>query len=485
MLRISRLIQVAKCVTPIASKRIVSFPKTQVNLLPKRQFSHSNTQYKVVPFNLADIGEGITECELIQWFVKEGDDISQFDRICEVQSDKASVEITSRFDGKIKALHYKQGDMAQVGAPLIDIDVSGHIEAESFDAPSSPAKESEIQPSSHPVSFSSEPEKPTKPQPAHLQTFATPAVRRVAKENNVDLSQVTGTGKDGRILKEDVLNYVKNPQAATASTTSAPAQSASTPITQIVEDEIRPLSGIQRAMFKTMTKSLQIPHFGFKEEIVVDPMNLVRKQINEQLAQLSNPHAIKKISYMPIMIKALSIALKDYPVLNSQLLNGEDASKAQLLYRGRHNIGVAMDTPGGLVVPNIKDVQNKSIIEIATELSRLQEAGKTNSISAADLKDGTISLSNIGVIGGTYLSPVVVSTEVCICAVGKIRKLPRFVTETDYLTGKEVEKVIPQNIMEMSWTADHRVIDGATMARFAVRWKSLLENPTSLLAELK
>jgi 2-oxoisovalerate dehydrogenase E2 component (dihydrolipoyl transacylase) len=377
--------------------------------------------------------------------------------------------------------------MAQVGNPLIDIDVSGHIEAESFDAPSSPAKESEIQPSSHPVSFSSEPEKPTKPQPAHLQTFATPAVRRIAKENNVDLSQVTGTGKDGRILKEDVLNYVKNPQAAAtpASATSAPAQPASTPITQIVEDEIRPLSGIQRAMFKTMTKSLQIPHFGFKEEIIVDPMNLVRKQINEQLAHPSNPHAIKKISYMPIMIKALSVALKDYPVLNSQLLNGEDVSKAQLLYRGRHNIGIAMDTPGGLVVPNIKDVQNKSIIEIASELNRLQEAGKTNSISSADLRDGTISLSNIGIIGGTYLSPVVVSTEVCICAVGKIRKLPRFVTETDYLTGNEVEKVIPQNIMEMSWTADHRVIDGATMARFAVRWKSLLENPTSLLAELK
>lgn len=241
------------------------------------------------------------------------------------------------------------------------------------------------------------------------------------------------------------------------------------------EDKVIPLSMIQKAMFKQMTKSLSIPHFGFADEIVLDNATAFRSALNAHVAKTPEKYNFKKVSYMPIFIKALSIALEDYPILNACVIDGEEASSAKLKYRASHNIGVAMDTPNGLLVPNIKNVQNLSVLEIASELARLQEAGKKNALSMADLKDGTVSLSNVGMIGGTYLNPVVVTSEVAIAAVGKMQRLPRFKMVEE--NGKMVERVVAQSIVNVSWSADHRVIDGATVARFSEAWKSVVENP--------
>ncbi|ORY47441.1 hypothetical protein BCR33DRAFT_678243, partial [Rhizoclosmatium globosum] len=481
---------------------------------------------KKVPFLLADIGEGITECELIQWFVKEGDQIEQFTKICEVQSDKASVEITSRYDGVVGKLYYKQGDMARVGTPLVDIEME--------DASSSAVSESAAESSTTPVA--SEPEVVN-----HGEIFATPGVHRVARENGVNLAHVKGTGKNGRITNEDVLNFKANalsspttgkgaagakadvlatpavrhfakeqgvdlslvkgtgkegritkedvlafksqpaptpstvaptPQpSAKPATTTPPSQSqpqASPSATQQSPQEtIKPLTAIQKAMFKQMTKSLAIPHFGYADTVHLDAAISFRNALNKHLA--GSPYkGVSKVTFMPIFMKALSLALVEYPLLNAKVL--EDGTDVKLVYRGAHNIGVAMDTNVGLIVPNVKNVQDKSILDIAVELDRLKEAAKKG-LSTADLAGGTITLSNIGTIGGNWMHPVCVTSEVCIGALGKTERVPRF----EVVNG--VETVVGKSLMPVSWNADHRVVDGATMARFVQVWKKYLENP--------
>lgn len=179
-----------------------------------------------------------------------------------------------------------------------------------------------------------------------------------------------------------------------------------------------------------------------------------------------------KMTFMPFFIKAVSLSLQHYPVLNSHF----SSDSSTITYKASHNIGVAMDTANGLLVPNIKDVQVKSVVEIAKELDRLMQLGQAGQLGMVDLTGGTFSLSNIGAVGGTYARPMLLPPEVAIGAFGRVRKLPRY---TD--TGE----VAPTHIMEVSWSADHRVIDGATVARFSNLWKTFLEAPATMLTALK
>ncbi|KAI8922908.1 2-oxoacid dehydrogenases acyltransferase-domain-containing protein [Entophlyctis helioformis] len=449
----------------------------------------------VMPFMLADIGEGITECEVIQWFVKEGDRVEQFSKICEVQSDKASVEITSRYDGVIKKIYYKTGDVARVGHPLVDIQMDGApAAAASAPAPAAPAKAAAPAPAKSAAPAKAASASASASAPKDLEgiekalTYATPAVRRVAKEHNVDLRDVVGSGPNGRVLKGDVIAFVNGEQASSAPAAATHAPAAAAPrASTAAADETVPLTPIQKAMFKAMTKSLQIPHFGFSDEITLDATTAFRKTVNEHLKTLpAGTYPFNKISYMPIFLKALSTALREFPVLNACVVDGEaGASQAKLLFRGSHNIGIAMDTPQGLIVPNIKNVQDKSIFEVAADIERLKQAGKKGGISPADLQGGTITLSNIGNIGGTLLHPVLVSSEVCIGAIGRVQRLPRFETVFDPVSGRETERVVAKEILNVSFNADHRVIDGATVGRFVQLWKSYLENPAMLAVLLK
>ncbi|KAI9093054.1 2-oxoacid dehydrogenases acyltransferase-domain-containing protein [Phlyctochytrium arcticum] len=467
----------------------------------RRLFHIQPPVQKVVPFLLADIGEGITECELIQWFVKEGETVEQFSKICEVQSDKAAVEITSRYDGIIKKLYCKAGDVAYVGAPLVD------IETNEFPDDASPA--------------AAEPEMAARPSEAVLPAavaakeesklglsgqedayiLATPAVRRIAREHKIDLVRISGTGPGGRVLKGDVLAFVSGTATSAAptparpaaagkeapkATASAPGSTYTPPAIVRGEDKTVPLGPIQKAMYKAMTKSLQIPHFGYSDEIILNSASSFRGSINRSLKNSPNSHKypFKKISYMPIFMKAMSMALHEFPVLNAALV-GEDAASAQLKYRSAHNISIAMDTPNGLIVPNVKNVEQKSIIDIAADLERLKEAGQRNALTPADLKDGTITLSNIGNIGGTVLHPVLVTNQVCIAAVGRVQRLPRYETVFDPVTGEKKEIIVPKEVLHVSFNADHRVVDGATMARFVQLWKRFLEEPAILTAEMR
>ncbi|CAG8485734.1 1509_t:CDS:2 [Paraglomus occultum] len=474
-----------------------------------REFHATEARDVVKSFLLADVGEGITECEVVQWFVEPGSRVSEFEKICEVQSDKASVEITSRYTGTVKKLHYKVGDMAKVGLPIADIELEeevGLTEVEEADpeigregSPTEPLSASLDQDSVVEDVLTVKALKEIAPENkdvASVLTLATPAVRRLAREHQIDLRLIKGSGKAGRIMKEDVTVFVRkrSDEGIAEPTSFSPISSTA------MTDTLNPLSKIQSSMFKAMTKSLAIPHFGYSDEYILDSVFAFRDSLNAEISRHKEKYAFSKITFMPIFIKSFSMALEEFPILNSSVVvvdenetiigGSEDAirdrtdvGRVRLRYRSEHNVGIAMDTPNGLIVPNIKSVQRKSIFEIAGELHRLQDLGKRNAIPVSDFKDGTITLSNVGIIGGTYLSPVVVSGEVCISAIGRIQRVPRF--EMIEEQGRLVEKIAGKRIARVSFSADHRVIFGATIARFSQSWKNLLENPLVLAARLR
>uniref|UniRef100_A0A3Q4GYD4 Dihydrolipoamide acetyltransferase component of pyruvate dehydrogenase complex n=1 Tax=Neolamprologus brichardi TaxID=32507 RepID=A0A3Q4GYD4_NEOBR len=416
-------------------------------------FCPAVNQGPIVQFKLSDIGEGIMEVTVKEWYVKEGDKVSQFDSICEVQSDKASVTITSRYDGVIKKLYYDVDATAFVGKPLVDIETeSGSGETSEEDVVETPAMAQEEH---------------THQEIKGHKTQATPAVRRLAIENNIKLSEVVGTGKDGRILKEDILNFLAKQTGAILPPAAVKPPPATPKPVFTGKDVTEPLKGVQKAMVKTMTVALKIPHFGYCDE--VDLSRLVA--LRSELKPLAESRGVR-LSYMPFFIKAASLGLHHFPILNASV----DEDCQNITYKASHNIGLAMDTSQGLLVPNVKNVQLLSVLEIALELNRLQVLGASGQLGTADLMGGTFTLSNIGSIGGTYAKPVILPPEVAIGALGKIQVLPRF---------DAAGQVVPAHIMKVSWSADHRIIDGATMCRFSNLWREYLENPASMVLDLK
>ena len=297
--------------------------------------------------------------------------------------------------------------------------------------------------------------------------LATPAVRGLLKELDLDILQVTGTGKDGRVLKEDVHRH-----AASRSSTQSP----SGPFTTSEQSEERlKLSPIQAQMFKTMTRSLSIPHFLYADEIDITALSVLRHRLNT--ASSRDPASQPKLSYLPFIIKALSLALLDFPLLNARIDTTSPDNIPTLVLRKHHNIGIAMDTPQGLLVPNLKSVQSHTITSLATELSRLQSLAKAGSLSAKDLAGGTITVSNIGSIGGTYVSPIIASQhEIAILGIGKVRTVPRFGVDG---------QVVRREVCHFSWSADHRVVDGATMARVGERVRALVEEPGRMIVRMR
>ncbi|KAL2178540.1 2-oxoacid dehydrogenases acyltransferase-domain-containing protein [Thermothelomyces heterothallicus CBS 202.75] len=456
-----------------------------------RAFHASRPLLAVKPVLLADIGEGIVECEIIQWFVEPGARVEEFSPLCEVQSDKASVEITSRFAGVVKKLYYDAGEMAKVGKPFVDIDIQGDANEENSGTaarPEAPQMEAEAQAAQKPVrspaaetataqadiSTGQEPATAPKAKGKHA-TLATPAVRHLSKELKVDISEIEGTGRDGRVLKEDIYKFVERRNAASTQAPSPQPQETRVPLTRT-----------QEMMFKTMTRSLSIPHFLYADEVDFTSLVELRGRLNKVLAK-SGPSdgRVGKLSFLPFIIKAVSMALYKFPILNARVDvdgtgNGNGNGKPALVFRSQHNIGVAMDTPSGLLVPVIKNVGSLNILDIAAELARLQGLANAGKLSPQDMTGGTITVSNIGNIGGTYLSPVVVEREVAILGVGRMRTVPAFST----VPGEE-DRVVRRQVCNFSWSADHRVIDGATMARAAEVVRAIVEEPDVMVMHLR
>ncbi|RGP65665.1 2-oxoisovalerate dehydrogenase e2 component dihydrolipoyl transacylase [Fusarium longipes] len=464
-------------------------PRASMNASSTRWFGESRRLMAVKPVVLADIG--IVECEVIQWFVEPGARVEEFSPLCEVQSDKASVEITSRFSGVVKKLHYEAGEMAKVGKPFVDIDIEGEAKAEDVEAISDQAGDkADVPPPPPPPPSESKPEQiqiqtppgapvetPAK-EKGKCASIATPAVRHLSKELKIDISNVEGTGRDGRVLKEDIYRFIKERDAKDSVQQIAPTSTPSQPQNASVQTEtVTPLSNTQLQMFKTMTRSLTIPHFLYADEVDFSSLVELRQRLNRVIAKGPSVEGQpSKLSYLPFIIKAVSLALNQYPMLNARVDVDPKTNKPCLVHRSQHNIGIAMDTAGGLVVPVIKNVASLNILSIAAELSRLQALATQGKLKPADFQGGTITVSNIGNVGGTYVSPVIVEREVAILGIGRMRTVPAF---------DENDNVVKKQITNFSWSADHRVIDGATMARAAEVVRQIVEEPDLMVMHLK
>lgn len=413
----------------------------------------SGTQ--VEDFILPDIGEGIVECELVEWLVAEGDMIEEDQPIADVMTDKALVQIPAMHNGKVVKLYYAKGEIAKVHSPLFAVEIAATGQtAAVVEAPKAA-----------PVAQAAAPKAPVAPantattKVVNEKAVASPAVRRVARELNVNIHQVPGSGKKGRVYKEDVLAFNEAPAVSATAAVVANAVSGGT--------RVEPIRGVKAAMAKAMVNSVStIPHFTYCEEIDMTNLIKLRGELKEVYAKQDI-----KLTMMPFFMKAMSLALKQFPLVNTQV--NDDCT--ELTYFDDHNIGMAVDSKVGLLVPNVKQVQTKSILDLAGDITRLTNDARSGRVATDDLKGGTITISNIGAIGGTVATPIINKPESAIVALGKLQKLPRF---------NDKGEVEARSIMQVSWSGDHRIIDGGTIARFCNLWKSFLEEPSNMLVHM-
>ncbi|TMN93693.1 dihydrolipoamide acetyltransferase [Pseudoalteromonas phenolica] len=417
-------------------------------------------------FILPDIGEGIVECEIVEWLVSEGDTIVEDQAVCDVMTDKALVQIPAKYDGVVEKLYYQKGEIAQVHSPLFQMLLAGgngNVQTSSV-AESNPAAKAETQNTAVKTQL-----------PKNGKAIASPAVRRLAREQDIDINLVPGSGKNGRVYKEDIARFVSGETKHHAVVETKPASTNNNaPVVQASQavtsggTRVEPIRGMKAAMAKQMVSSVStIPHFTFSDEIDLTDLIALRKELKEQYAKEGI-----KLTMMPFFIKALSLAIKEFPIVNSQV--NDDCT--EITYFDDHNIGMAVDSKLGLLVPNIKGCQGKSIVDVAQDVTRLTDAAREGRVSPDDLKGGTISISNIGAIGGTTATPIINKPEVAIVALGKLQHLPRFDSQGN---------VVSRAIMQVSWSGDHRVIDGGTIARFNNLWKAYLENPAKMMMAMR
>jgi 2-oxoisovalerate dehydrogenase E2 component (dihydrolipoyl transacylase) len=418
-----------------------------------------------IDFILPDIGEGIVECELVEWLVKEGEVIVEDQPIADVMTDKALVQIPAMHSGVVEKLYYKQGEIAKVHSPLFAMTPEG--ESSTNDTVAVKA-EPEVNASVDTVKVASVTKEVAAPlvssssvkgvasnaKADNGKALASPAVRRVARELDINIHQVEGSGKKGRVYKDDVVAYSQNGSGVISTVVAGTTN-------------VEPIRGIKKVMATAMQNSVStIPHFTYCEEIDLTELIALRGELKEVYAKQDI-----KLTMMPFFMKAMSLAIKEYPVVNSKV--NDDCT--ELTYFNDHNIGMAVDSKVGLLVPNIKQVQTKSILDLANDIMRLTNDARSGRVASEDLKGGTITISNIGAIGGTVATPIINKPEVAIVALGKLQKLPRFNEQGD---------VEARSIMQVSWSGDHRVIDGGTIARFCNLWKSFLEKPSHMLVHM-
>jgi 2-oxoisovalerate dehydrogenase E2 component (dihydrolipoyl transacylase) len=416
-----------------------------------------------IDFILPDIGEGIVECELVEWLVKEGEIITEDQPIADVMTDKALVQIPAMHSGVVEKLYYQQGDIAKVHSALFAMTPEGELvnrKAEKVDCiTNTVAKENDKSIPNNETLSIIKVAMPLTPNSTE-KILASPAVRRVARELEVNIQQVKGSGKKGRVYKDDVLAYQVHSQQLSTRSNQHLHVSGGT--------RVEPIRSVKKLMASAMQESVStIPHFTYCDEIDLTKLVHLRLALKADYAKQDI-----KLTMMPFFMKAMSLALKHYPIINSQV----NTDCTELTYFNDHNIGMAVDAKVGLLVPNIKHVQTKSIINLAQDIMRLTDDTRSGRIAPEDLKGGTITISNIGAIGGKMATPIIHKPEAAIVALGKLQKLPRYNEQGD---------VKPRHIMQVSWSGDHRIIDGATIARFCNLWKSFLEKPSHMLVHMR
>lgn len=348
---------------------------------------------------------------------------------------------------------------------------------------------SNIQQSQQSVSASNtaiEEQQPQTPPAAKANLIATPAVRQLLKQYNISISDVPGTGKGGRVMKEDVERYIyssrQEPRSAT-SVTSSESPTSSPVVESTGNDLIARLSPVESQMFKVMTRSLSIPHFQYTHSVGITAFASssakfsANKAINILTTSEQSSSSIPKLTPLPFIMKGLSQVFKQFPKLNSNLDTTTDPDHPRLTLKASHDFGIAGDTPQGLLVPVIRQVQNYSVIKLAAEIKRISSLAREGQLKPEDFQNATFTISNIGSIGACgAVGPIIVAPMVGILGVGRILDVPVF--RTDEFTG--VEQIVKEQQVVLSWSADHRIIDGATVAKAAGMLEALLSSPDTL-----
>ena len=438
-------------------------------------------------FRLPDIGEGIHEGEIVKWFVKAGDTIEEDDVLAEVQNDKSVVEIPSPVRGTVEEVLVDEGTVAVVGDVIVKIDAPDAEEMQfkgshSDDSSSKQEEQQEEAPAKEETTSSQSQETSTSSsQEAEVDENKTvkamPSVRKYARENGVNIKAVTGSGKNGRITKEDVDAYLNGGSADSASNESAASSAASTGSEETsastsqslpegdFPETTEKIPAMRKAIAKAMVNSKHTaPHVTLMDEIDVQALWDHRKKFKEIAAEQGT-----KLTFLPYVVKALVSALKKYPALNTSF--NEEAG--EVVHKHYWNIGIAADTDRGLLVPVVKHADRKSIFEISDEINELAVKARDGKLTSEEMKGATCTISNIGSAGGQWFTPVINHPEVAILGIGRIAQKPIV---------KDGE-IVAAPVLALSLSFDHRQIDGATGQNAMNHIKRLLNNPELLLME--
>jgi pyruvate dehydrogenase E2 component (dihydrolipoamide acetyltransferase) len=429
-------------------------------------------------YKFPELGEGLHEGEIVKVHIKVGDKVTDDDIIMEVQNDKAVVEVPCPVNGVVTEVRMKDGQVCHVGEVVAIIDAEGDIpEQDTPAATEAPAAAAPTAPAAQAAAPIAAPAVPAEaPKATGGQVLATPSVRKFAREQGVDLTTVTGTGKNGRITREDVTNGGAAASAAVeAPATEAAAQASDAPAaakpaaaaTDAYRPEERvPFKGIRKAIANAMVKSVYTaPHVTIMDEVDVTELVALRTKYK--------PYAEKKgskLTYLPFIVKALVAACRQFPIMNATL----DEASQEIVYKKFYNIGIATDTDNGLIVPVIEDADRKNIFMVADKIRDLAIKGREGKLSAAELRGSTITISNIGSAGGMFFTPVINFPEVAILGTGRISEKP--VVRNG--------EIVAAPVMALSLSFDHRLIDGATAQNFMNYIKQLLGQPELFIMEV-
>ncbi|MGE7112986.1 dihydrolipoamide acetyltransferase family protein [Lysinibacillus sp. NPDC047702] len=440
-------------------------------------------------FRLPDIGEGIHEGEIVKWFVKAGDTVKEDDILCEVQNDKAVVEIPSPVEGTVEEVLVGEGIVAVVGDVLIRFDAPGYEDLKLKGDDHAEAKtEAQVQATAEsgqnvekapvneekaPVKAETAPEKAETVVDDTKRVIAMPSVRKFARDNDVNIREVKGTGKNGRILKEDIESFLKGGgtvEAEAASVETAVQQDTTAPTAPVVLEGEFPetrekMSGIRKAIAKAMVHSKQTaPHVTLMDEVDVTALVAHRKKFKDIAAEKG-----VKLTYLPYVVKALISTLREFPEFNRSL---DDATQ-EIIQKHYYNIGIAADTEKGLLVPVIKHADRKSVFAVSNEINELATKARDGKLAPHEMKGASMSITNIGSAGGQWFTPVINHPEVAILGIGRISEKPVI----------KNGEIVAAPVLALSLSFDHRMIDGATAQNALNHLKRLLSEPELLLME--
>ena len=418
---------------------------------------------KTINIPLPKIGESTTEAKIVEWLKQSGDFIKRDDLFAVIGTDKVDSEIFSEYEGTLKENLVKEGEEVSVGTPICTMEVDDNIEVSTvtMSAKRSEAVEVSNKDFSTPLHSAQNDKTQLTPRNSKLVSFLSPVVRKMAAENGLrleDLQKINGTGENGRIRKQDVENFLKPRKQ----NTSTPFVEEKLQLKVELGETLEPLSKMRKLIAENMEKSWRsIPHVTTFMDVNVTKLVAYREENKEKFLQ---ENAVK-LTYTHLIMKAVVDAVKVYPTLNSWFNNEE------LLEKKNVNLGFAAALPdGNLIVPNIKNAQNLSVVEIAQQVSEIGSRAKNGKLKPDDIQDTTFTVSNTGMFGSESGTPIISRPQVAVLALGNILRRAWIIEENGE------QKILPQSVMTLSLSYDHRIVDGALASKFLTEIKKNMEN---------